>query len=1567
MSSINRNNIKNIKLQASEDQHELKERLPEIMAWQQKIAPAKGAERQKLRKQFKDNFGFAFSEAAINKLQASVDNNPVDNVRALNNLVQTGAAELTAEARDQIALEDQAALGVDDKDFAQQADVIDKSRQSVIEDAVTDADLIVNTVNNKTRFSVVKAGAIDSGNKKKPVAPYFSMGAVDRRKAREDKILDELEDEAAAEIAAMEANLQQIKAQDDLKQVQKQLDNSAENDILRAEILKQEAAILSEIKDMQAQENAVAAVGDNVKDSLKNIPAAAVKEPIVDDKKPKAVNIRLENVESLKEKEEKLCKRVEACQDFASLMALADHLTEDDFAEKSFDIPEFRNNLLKVKKKFSEIYSEASAKGGSAVYSEPSFIPTHYGIRDQLRVIFANMAAEYQPVEVVPEINNKDNISTMDAKEPAVSEPVEVVPEIIEPIERRPKLTTMDILRRILTPNKKQKKATFNPENPIIPEDKKESSRFASEALALFATLNLKEEDLESIPDLAEMNGISQLLIAKSLKSLSLERARMQVRGQQSKAITDKKSKLGKFTASVSNSFRLNKQEKTAIVEQARGGLAKHGADLTRLATWAKSFNLQSKELDNNKVEASFLEGIDYESLSPDQLEIVEKFDQSANVFSSMPKHWLVKFDSVPKGSKEYKQAEQYFLAQKEYQANRKEMGNLLSNQLYYSERSAMDKLNKADAKLNMIQFMAANPELDKEWRQMIKGSSMLKKAFAKDNWKFIAGGFAGRSAASLLSGAALGATLSFVGVPMAAAAIGAWRGRDRAKKQLRAADNFIDKRDLTAAPLLAKRQAVLKEMQAMVPAEFSADPELWLVNYAEINEVRSYRDLKRQFLELDRRWREQEQKNTTKKTFKSEDLLNKTELLLNKIGQEEDDDKRKSLLGQLYRRVDFNKNLADNGLINFGSIEERTANSLDFYQVLAWAQVTLSGFNYQSTDLSYEVEEPADSFRDDRYTIIKIEVQQRAEDLLNSLEYFADKKLQASRREFIKKSMINGAMLGTVFSGVGVALHATGMGDWVADRVGDGYRFIKEISGQEEAFSVAEKTVGTSLSAVNSLVADTTAALKNVVNGGASTTEVASNINEASIIKAVSKVVSGQKEDTINDVTVPSASADAGSAEPVVETTDWSDQISNEGLNGKVDSVWQSTQEIFKNNAAQFGYDGDLQDTAALDRWSALQTNQALANSGEVADKVFSGNQVILEKVDDGFVVRVEAGTGAEPGVLSADVRTAESISTLPAREAIRIDQNIVTRNEGWADSAGARLGLKPDEVAYGGPGFITTEVGGTHICIDVDSDTFSFIDNQGQDVSYLLPAADELEANNFKDFFAQEHGLFTFDEACEEEVAATAPSAAESVVNEAPAAINPIVDQAVGGQGPAHVVDAPPDITSNFDNIIDSRDSSASSMSVAEALSRINPANITTEDKVLSEYILQNKIPGNSSLNDLLKNDAGFLMAMNKPESSIFLQFYDLRHATADARPELIYKCLRGVMGEALKNNEASLNKFNQLYKLNAFNLGSGNGGQINSWIFKIGEQTQRFDFSAKGTNDLVTFVKRLISPSS
>ena len=132
------------------------------------------------------------------------------------------------------------------------------------------------------------------------------------------------------------------------------------------------------------------------------------------------------------------------------------------------------------------------------------------------------------------------------------------------------------------------------------------------------------------------------------------------------------------------------------------------------------------------------------------------------------------------------------------------------------------------------------------------------------------------------------------------------------------------------------------------------------------------------------------------------------------------------------------------------------------------------------------------------------------------------------------------------------------------------------------------------------------------------------------------------------DDIDIPSTTSSGGSSTKDVLKTitekpsgpktpePLSDTISNLGLKpGQHDSVWRSTEQIFKDHAKDLGYNAKTDGN--LDHWAQLQTAKAINNpSSDHFDKVFERNSVVVEKGTDGtYNVQIEQGDSAAPGHL--------------------------------------------------------------------------------------------------------------------------------------------------------------------------------------------------------------------------------------------------------------------------------------------------------------------------------------------
>ncbi len=151
---------------------------------------------------------------------------------------------------------------------------------------------------------------------------------------------------------------------------------------------------------------------------------------------------------------------------------------------------------------------------------------------------------------------------------------------------------------------------------------------------------------------------------------------------------------------------------------------------------------------------------------------------------------------------------------------------------------------------------------------------------------------------------------------------------------------------------------------------------------------------------------------------------------------------------------------------------------------------------------------------------------------------------------------------------------------------------------------------------------------------------------------------ITGNKPDSVSGQNLETPPASGGSKIPDLETSSasgssqtpgleeapiapkssaYEDIITNENLKpGHTDSVWHSTNQIFKDHAAELGYKGDVNDAKALEAWSQIQTGKAINNSGELTDKVFEGNKIVLNQDAKGnYSIEIEKGDGFDPGHL--------------------------------------------------------------------------------------------------------------------------------------------------------------------------------------------------------------------------------------------------------------------------------------------------------------------------------------------
>ncbi|MFA5184383.1 MAG: hypothetical protein WC456_02535 [Patescibacteria group bacterium] len=146
---------------------------------------------------------------------------------------------------------------------------------------------------------------------------------------------------------------------------------------------------------------------------------------------------------------------------------------------------------------------------------------------------------------------------------------------------------------------------------------------------------------------------------------------------------------------------------------------------------------------------------------------------------------------------------------------------------------------------------------------------------------------------------------------------------------------------------------------------------------------------------------------------------------------------------------------------------------------------------------------------------------------------------------------------------------------------------------------------------------------------------------------EAVADASSSKGSVDVDEMLARSQQSDYVSPENNIPSSDKShlfeDVVSNKDLKpGQHDSLWRSTEQIFKNHASELGYKGDMSDKTALEHWAQGQTAKTLNNSGDLLDKVYEGNKIIIEQDETGnYRIHVEQGEGLEPGHLEHPVKS--------------------------------------------------------------------------------------------------------------------------------------------------------------------------------------------------------------------------------------------------------------------------------------------------------------------------------------
>lgn len=563
------------------------------------------------------------------------------------------------------------------------------------------------------------------------------------------------------------------------------------------------------------------------------------------------------------------------------------------------------------------------------------------------------------------------------------------------------------------------------------------------------------------------------------------------------------------------------------------------------------------------------------DNFSPEDLEKVEEFNHLAEEY--------IKLSGDKKNEEEAKDLLRAINKVVE------DLFNSVNNQDRYVELCTI--FQKTKNSIDLVKFLSGDPETEKALDRMSKASSGGKLGAAwgmikgqKDKLGYAGLGFALRTGAkfALANAATLSAAVSYSVAPLAGAAVGAFRGYNTGKKEITEKEDLAklgvkDKSGLTKGLNIASGVKVGQNSEKEIV--FGLAEKLQnLTN--QVKSARESRDM---------------------------DLFDK-------------------LRSDLLVRINYTEDKMARDSVSYGSPSERKAAYFNLINSLSEAKLMIGIFNFNSPDKMYyqnttdlyssenleairkedkqfnHKQQEGESKEDyeKRMAVYKEKIRSRLEkfDVSQRLSVFLnyqEKKQNKKELIFLTKKAGKGALMGASFAAAGAFL---------ADKLGLDSLFSKSDGGVGGTGTATPETIVGS-SAESSIV------VPPVITGD-SVVENIVNPNEAIIPEVESTSVVG------------------------TDTSKYSDVISNKELNGKSDSIWRSVREIFKRNAANLGYKGDLDDAQAINNWAESQTAAAVNNSEGMERVVFEGNKVELVRDGDSFKINVEKGDGMAPREVS-------------------------------------------------------------------------------------------------------------------------------------------------------------------------------------------------------------------------------------------------------------------------------------------------------------------------------------------
>ena len=289
-------------------------------------------------------------------------------------------------------------------------------------------------------------------------------------------------------------------------------------------------------------------------------------------------------------------------------------------------------------------------------------------------------------------------------------------------------------------------------------EEKKESKEISELITARFEDeMNIKKEDLEKIEGFDELSPGQQLLALENLKQVTLKEIHGEGLAKSKEQITNAKF-LGRIWKGISKKYQIAKIEKSTAKEIKEGGIKFHKKTLEQLSRGMKANGPEVR------MKGGHLE-IQYAPV------FFKDFNETATKFSRIPDEW-----SKETASKE--EQEKYKQAKEKYEQEKKDILNFKAEQI--GEEYAAIYMNSIESNIILNQLLNTHPEVEKQLKK-IEDEKVWKKVLkdiVTERGIYAGAGFLTRTATISMIG--------MIGAPLAAAGMGGFMARKRAKETLK-------------------------------------------------------------------------------------------------------------------------------------------------------------------------------------------------------------------------------------------------------------------------------------------------------------------------------------------------------------------------------------------------------------------------------------------------------------------------------------------------------------------------------------------------------------------------------------------------------------------------------------------------------------------------------------------------------------------------------------------------------------------------------------------------------------